>query len=141
MRKSLKIFLLAIFTILVLSNIATRDKTAFGNPDYWVKVDNVYSELIKEPAEVMILIFAKTGLKLIVTNNEDNRVSFPFEYMEAKNLKIEDLDIVIHSHQGSAYPSLPDVNMYKFLRNRGFKGLFGICSRSSKIINWVEVLK
>ena len=113
--------------------------SAINEINYWIKADNIYRELIKEPAEVMIVIFARTGLKLIVTNNEDYRVNFPFEFLEKEKLKIKDIDIVIHSHSGLPVPSEADLKLYHYLWNRGFKGKFGIISRMSKQILWIEI--
>ena len=98
----------------------------------YVTRGNLWKTYLSGNAESLLLLF-KDGELLVITENEENRVTIPWDYV-FKNHEPSELLVVIHNHLRLDGWSESDKRLYHLLKNRGFSGRFLCRLGSGKII-------
>lgn len=102
---------------------------------------NIFSECFKDPVEKLIFI-AYNGNSYVLTNFHKSSVAInydEFKYLlERDGIEIEDIMCVIHNHTGNLTKfSSKDLQFYRILRSKGFKGWFLLWSSfRRKVTDW-----
>jgi len=99
-----------------------------------------WKDSFREPFEVLYLILYDSTM-IGLTTQEEHRINvtptFIEEYLRLKEKKISDIAIMVHNHYASPFPSWGNGLFLKALRNRGFKGSFGVYHVPSDTIKWM----
>ena len=103
--------------------------SAFSSESVTVTQGDVISGFFREPFETIVFIF-RDGSFLTFSTNDDNAVGVPISWVtgmiEKTGRSISDIILCVHNHfQPSGFTS-PDVGSYRYLRGKGFRGVFGI---------------
>ena len=103
----------------------------FAAPDI-----NFWQKLFTEPVERMYIVM-KNRIIFRLTSNDEKSINMNFGIMEKelkkRKYKIDDIEIVIHSHFANCKFSDSDYRQYRALKKGGFNGRFLLyCHRTNK---------
>ena len=132
MRKYLITTLLFICLALLLSTQADRSQSAsssFTSASVSVTAGSVISGFFREPFETAVFIF-RDGSFLTFSTNDDKAVSVPIswvtESIENTGRAVSDIILCVHNHFSPSGFTPGDTDAYRYLRDKGFRGVFGI---------------
>jgi len=100
---------------------------------------NLFDGVLKPPSELAFFLF-KDGDFFVVTNDLENSIFIPDteNFFRKQGKEIKDLILVYHNHNIPSRFSKIDIRFYRYLKKRGFKGIFGIYypfNKTVKILN------
>jgi len=132
LRKYLITTLLFICLALLLSTQAERSQSAFSSftsASVSVTTGSVIFGFFREPFETAVFIF-RDGSFLTFSTNDDKAVSVPIswvtESIENTGRAVSDIILCVHNHFSPSGFTPGDTDAYRYLRDKGFRGVFGI---------------
>ena len=103
--------------------------SAFSSESVTVTQGDVISGFFSEPFETIVFIF-RDGSFLTFSTNDDNAVGVPISWVtgmiEKTGRSISDIILCVHNHFQPSGFTPADVGSYRYLRGKGFRGVFGI---------------
>jgi hypothetical protein len=132
LRKYLITTLLFICLALLLSTQAERSQSAFSSftsEAVSVTGGSVISGFFREPFETAVFIF-RDGSFLTFSTNDDRAVSVPISWVSESIQKsghaVSDIILCVHNHFSPIGFTSGDMDAYRYLKGKGFRGVFGI---------------
>lgn len=102
---------------------------------------NIYASMFKEPFETAVFMF-KDGTILTYSTHEASRVGVAaqtiVEWTKKSGKNIKDCLLVVHNHFSPAGFTDSDRYTYNYLKNKGFKGVFGIYYTATGMFQAIE---
>lgn len=100
-----------------------------------------WKDAFNEPFEIVFLVTYDTYL-IGMTSQEEHTVgvsvTYIMEYLKADGYELSDIAIMVHNHFSMPFLSWGNGMVLKELRNRGFKGSFGVYHTPTDTIKWAE---
>jgi hypothetical protein len=132
MRKYLITTLLFICLALLLSTQAEKGQsvfTEFASESVSVTGGSVISGFFRGPFETVVFIF-RDGSFLTFSTSDDKAISVPIswvvESIETTGRAVSDIILCVHNHFSPIGFTTGDRDAYYYLRDKGFRGVFGI---------------
>jgi hypothetical protein len=105
------------------------DIAVFASESVSVTGGSIISGFFREPFETAVFIF-RDGSFLTFSTNDDKAVSVPIswvtESIENTGRAVSDIILCVHNHFSPSGFTPGDTDAYRYLRDKGFRGVFGI---------------
>lgn len=120
--------------------IAAEDRVTL-----YVTAIDLYKGMFSEPFEICVFIFTNGQIRAFSTHDEDSirvTVGYLLDTLKEDNLYIKDCVLAVHNHFPSGPFSSRDLQTYGYLKEMGFRGVFGLYMQATgKFVAYEEKTK